>query len=441
MPTSPLPNIKVRFWNRAGTAPLAGGKVYTYVAGSINTNKTSWKDANKAAVNTNPIILDAYGEADIWLDGLYKINLTDSADVNQWAAPIDNVASLSTDNIIYTTTGTPNAYILTPNPAIISYTDSTFTLITNFTNTGPATINISGLGAQTLTKDGAVALESGDMVSGGVYTITYDGSNFQVVVANVTGVTSAIDNEIVLFSGTTGKSTKRATGTGVVKATAGVFSVAAVSLTTEIAGILPVANGGSGRATNTAFGVVIGGATTGGIEQSVAAGTSGQVLMSNGAGVAPTMQSPQYMHVRDERAVGVNGGTSSAGLNIRVLNTVMSNSISGASLASNQITLPAGTYRIRGRTPCFAINSSKGYLYNTTDAAIAIAGSSVGNSTANSTQLDSLVTGIITIASTKVFELRHDIQTAVANTGLGFARNVAAAGVEVYTEIEITREA
>jgi hypothetical protein len=55
--------------------------------------------------------------------------------------------------------------------------------------------------------------------------------------------------------------------------------------------VIPVANGGTGRATNVAYSVVCGGTTTGGAEQSVASvGTSGQILTSNGAGALPSFQ-------------------------------------------------------------------------------------------------------------------------------------------------------
>lgn len=53
---------------------------------------------------------------------------------------------------------------------------------------------------------------------------------------------------------------------------------------------VPVADGGTGRSTATAYGVIIGGTTDTGAHQSVALGTSGQVLTSNGAGAAPTFQ-------------------------------------------------------------------------------------------------------------------------------------------------------
>jgi hypothetical protein len=56
-------------------------------------------------------------------------------------------------------------------------------------------------------------------------------------------------------------------------------------------GVAGVAQGGTGRSTNTAYAVICGGTTTGGAEQSIASvGTAGQVLTSNGAGALPTFQ-------------------------------------------------------------------------------------------------------------------------------------------------------
>lgn len=55
---------------------------------------------------------------------------------------------------------------------------------------------------------------------------------------------------------------------------------------------LSVAQGGSGRATTTAYAVICGGTSATGANQSIASvGTAGQVLTSNGAGALPTFQS------------------------------------------------------------------------------------------------------------------------------------------------------
>ena len=73
----------------------------------------------------------------------------------------------------------------------------------------------------------------------------------------VLGPSSALNNGIVLFGGGTGQLLTGATGTGVVHATSGVYSVTNVSLTAEVTGVLPIANGGglSGTYTPTLTGV------------------------------------------------------------------------------------------------------------------------------------------------------------------------------------------
>ena len=82
---------KFKALNHAGQ-PLSGGKVYTYIAGTT-TNKATYPTAADALAGTNeldnPVILDADGEATIYLDGSYKILLKDSADITQWTR--DNV--------------------------------------------------------------------------------------------------------------------------------------------------------------------------------------------------------------------------------------------------------------------------------------------------------------------------------------------------------------
>lgn len=67
-------------------------------------------------------------------------------------------------------------------------------------------------------------------------------------------------------------------------------NAAAVDLTADVRGILPVPNGGTGRSSVTAYGPLFGGTTTTGNLQSSGPGTSGQLLTSNGASAVPTFQ-------------------------------------------------------------------------------------------------------------------------------------------------------
>jgi len=75
------------------------------------------------------------------------------------------------------------------------------------------------------------------------------------------GPSSSVDGEMALFDSTTGKLLKRATGTGVCKATSGVFSTGNVALGSEISGTLPVSNGGTGQTTYTDGQLLIGNST------------------------------------------------------------------------------------------------------------------------------------------------------------------------------------
>lgn len=84
------PNPKLQFLNANGV-PLVGGKLYTYAAGT-STPQDTYTDASGLTPATNPIILDAAGEASVWLGGLsYKFKLTDASDVEVWS--VDNISS------------------------------------------------------------------------------------------------------------------------------------------------------------------------------------------------------------------------------------------------------------------------------------------------------------------------------------------------------------
>jgi hypothetical protein len=67
---APLPKGKTQFTNLLGR-PLVGGKVYFYAPGT-DTKKDTWQDEAATIPNTNPVVLDARGEAVIWGSGSYR---------------------------------------------------------------------------------------------------------------------------------------------------------------------------------------------------------------------------------------------------------------------------------------------------------------------------------------------------------------------------------
>lgn len=94
---APLFFPRFRAFDQAG-APLAGGKLHAYVA-TTSTPQDTYTDATLAVPNANPVILDANGEASVWIGAnSYKFVLTDANDVVQWT-----VDSVTEDGVSGTT--------------------------------------------------------------------------------------------------------------------------------------------------------------------------------------------------------------------------------------------------------------------------------------------------------------------------------------------------
>ena len=171
------------------------------------------------------------------------------------------------------------------------------------------------------------------------------------------------------------------------------------------------------------------------------AGHAGKSLTTDGSSASWSFTNSPYLKVSDQKASGTGGGTSLAAdiTQVRTLNTVDTNTISGASLASNTITLPAGTYTYRIRAPHYTGTNHKAFLYNSTDASYAGIGTSeysISGATTGTTS--SIVSGQFTIAATKDFKVRHYTTTG-AGAGLGVA--TSSGQVEVYTVAEFWRVA
>lgn len=65
-------------------APLVGGLLYTYQAGT-NIQQATYRDSTGTAMNTDPIVLDSSGRASIWLIGAsYKFILKNSSGSTLW---------------------------------------------------------------------------------------------------------------------------------------------------------------------------------------------------------------------------------------------------------------------------------------------------------------------------------------------------------------------
>jgi len=149
-----------------------------------------------------------------------------------------------------------------------------------------------------------------------------------------------------------------------------------------------------------------------------------------------TAGSRGYMHVRDEKASGTNGGAFTSGdWRTRDLNVVKTNTISGASLSANQITLPVGTYRVRATAPALNTATNKAKIRNISNSSDSIIGSSEMTGSVNHLSTSTVI-GSFVLVSESIIELQHRcFTTNAATSGFGLASNLGV--VEVYSEIEI----
>ena len=147
----------------------------------------------------------------------------------------------------------------------------------------------------------------------------------------------------------------------------------------------------------------------------------------------------QLLHVRDEKSASTDAGTATGGqFTKRTLNTVKTNEITGASLSSDQITLPAGTYYMFGLAPANRCNGHKTRLRNVTDSSTAIVGLNTHTSSGQDIDDDkAFCIGRFTISGQKVFEFQHYVTTTRSSDGFGIASTASAGEVAVYADVQI----
>lgn len=119
------PTPKLQFLDANGN-PLSYGLLYTYFAGTT-VPKTTYTTAAQTTANTNPIVLDSRGEANVWLlaGEAYKFTLQNSSGVLQYT--VDQITAAGT--------------MSTQNAGSVAITGGT---ITNVTINGPIAGNVIG---------------------------------------------------------------------------------------------------------------------------------------------------------------------------------------------------------------------------------------------------------------------------------------------------------
>lgn len=193
-----------------------------------------------------------------------------------------------------------------------------------------------------------------------------------------------------------------------------------------------------GQSINTWFGMTLH-ADQGATGPAGANGTNGTNGAAGPAGPAgPSGAAGAFICIQDQKAQNTPGGTFTNGAwRTRDLNTEVADTGGDATLAANQITLTAGTYRIMASAPGGnGLDRHKTRLQNITDGTTTLPGTSE-ESGSSTTVTRSHIEGRFTIASAKVFEIQHQCQNTIAVAGFGFESNFA---TEVYTTVILWKE-
>ena len=165
------PTPKQQIYGSDGN-PLVGGKIYTYAAGTT-TPLATFTDAGGLTANTNPIILNSLGQANIWLDltSSYKFSIYTSTDVLLYT--VDNIATPVDYASLVTLLASPPPIGSTAanTGAFTTLTATTGTITTLGATTGNiTTVNATTVNAATITATGTVTAETLTFEGGGSMT-------------------------------------------------------------------------------------------------------------------------------------------------------------------------------------------------------------------------------------------------------------------------------
>ncbi|MEE9905551.1 MAG: hypothetical protein K4305_09035 [Chlorobium sp.] len=199
--------------------PLSGGKVHTYEAGTT-FQRVTYTDESRVTENSNPVILDEAGKAAIYLDGCYKIVVTDADDVPVWVkddvrsigqdewlgeypATMEGAASVSVVGNVTSVFSAKRAVKISDASTVYGHVVSssyvggvtTISLSLSFSLTAA----VSGIAAGVVSSDSLPSIDSQVVVFGGIQTAGRGASGFVV-----TGLTGGTDDNLDGIDGATG---------------------------------------------------------------------------------------------------------------------------------------------------------------------------------------------------------------------------------------------
>lgn len=178
-------------------------------------------------------------------------------------------------------------------------------------------------------------------------------------------------------------------------------------------------------------GLVIG-SPTGGDSGAGTINAQGEI-QKNGQSVHPMLDNyGQWQH----QSTGDGGSFSSGSWRTRDISTEVSNNITGASVVSNQLSLPAGTYYFRAWGIGFRCDGHQIRLQDVTNTATLALGSTPRSPSGENVGTESSASGKFTLAGTASIELQH--RGASSRSIDGFGQDPGF-GTQVYANLEVWR--
>lgn len=189
-----LPLAEQTFLDNNGD-PLADGLVYFYIPTTL-TPKDTWQNAAGSVLNTNPVMLDDAGRAIIYGSGSYRQIVKDSLGNTIWDQVTADTAA--TTGIAWggTSSGSANAQTVSAT-AFTAVAGNKLIFIAGFSNTSALTVNPNGSGGVSVLKtttSGPAALTGGEVTSGNLIELDYDGTEFVLLNSAETPVAGATTN-------------------------------------------------------------------------------------------------------------------------------------------------------------------------------------------------------------------------------------------------------
>lgn len=189
-----LPTGEVTFFDNNGN-PLAAGKVYFYVPTTL-TPKDTWQNSAGSVLNANPVVLDSAGRAIIYGSGSYRQIVKDSLGNTIWDQVTADTASTTSIAWGGTSSGSANVQTVVAS-TYVATAGNKLLFIAGFSNTSSLTVNPNAAGAVAVLKNttsGPAALTGGEVTSGNLIELDYDGTQFVIIDPAETPVAGAITN-------------------------------------------------------------------------------------------------------------------------------------------------------------------------------------------------------------------------------------------------------